>query len=240
MIYIMKLIISVDASNSLNSNSGSNQDEGDCTVPSNTCVENQEIEKIISNISKIEDVLTQELLDGQPCGASARHTVSEGEHDNNEFADYDIVEISISFVSSDEIREINSKYRDCDEATDVLSFPMWETDGTLNFGDAPHDVPLPLGDIIICPDETFKIHNEINDKTEALCLMLAHSFLHLLAWDHDTEERQQAMWKRQNEIKELIMNSIKPENSRCGAIARHIVSEVEDDKNSPSGVEDFK
>lgn len=189
----MKLIISVDASNS---NSGSNQDEGDCTVPSNTCA----VKNIIKNISKIEDVLTQELLNlNNPCG---------GEQDKG-LADYDIIEISLSFVSPDEIRKINSEYRECDEATDVLSFPMWETEGALMLDGAPRDVPLMLGDIIICPDETFRLHQEIDDKTDALCLMIAHSFLHLLAWDHDTEERQQAMWARQDDIKAKLLNSLK-------------------------------
>jgi hypothetical protein len=34
--------------------------------------------------------------------------------------------------------------------------------------------------------------------------MLAHGFLHLLAWDHDTPEKERAMWERQDRIRESL------------------------------------
>jgi rRNA maturation RNase YbeY len=63
----------------------------------------------------------------------------------------------------------------------------------------PQSLPLPLGDILICPEQVEKMHPSL-PREEALCLMLAHGFLHLLAWDHDTSEKEEAMWARQNAI----------------------------------------
>ena len=105
---------------------------------------------------------------------------------------YEEAEISLSFVSSEAIRELNRQYRDVDEPTDVLSFPMMEDE----------ELPLPvlsLGDIVICPEETARLHPELS-QDEAICLMIAHSFLHLLGYDHDTEEAQAKMWELQDRI----------------------------------------
>ena len=56
-----------------------------------------------------------------------------------------------------------------------------------------------LGDIVICPEETARLHPELCER-EAMCLMIAHSFLHLLGYDHDTEEKQAEMWALQDRI----------------------------------------
>ncbi|MBQ7267999.1 MAG: rRNA maturation RNase YbeY, partial [Synergistaceae bacterium] len=67
---------------------------------------------------------------------------------------YDKAEISITFMKPEEIRALNREYRDVDEATDVLSFPM--IDGL------PEGLPvLMLGDIVICPEKTLELHPEL-------------------------------------------------------------------------------
>ena len=38
--------------------------------------------------------------------------------------DYEFAEISLSFVTPDEIKKLNREYRNVDEPTDVLSFPL--------------------------------------------------------------------------------------------------------------------
>ena len=135
-----------------------------------------------------EPVLERELLDLCP-----------------EAARYELAEASVTLLTPEEIRRLNRDYRECDEATDVLSFPLceWEpADGRL-VPDFPTPV-LSLGDIVICPEETARLHPELPER-EAMCLMLAHSFLHLLGWDHDTEERQNVMWARQDALKARLM-----------------------------------
>ncbi len=46
----------------------------------------------------------------------------------NEALDPDLFEVSLSFSSEEEIRELNRVYRGVDDVTDVLSFPMYESE----------------------------------------------------------------------------------------------------------------
>ena len=131
----------------------------------------------------ITEILTQELQKLYP--------VSQN------FTD---AEISLTFMKPKEIRELNKTYRGVDEATDVLSFPMLD--------DMPGLPELMLGDIVICPEETSRLHPEL-DTQEAMYLMIAHSFLHLLGYDHDTEEKQAEMWELQESITAKILERSK-------------------------------
>jgi probable rRNA maturation factor len=121
----------------------------------------------------------------------------------------EIVEISISTLSSSDMRKQNKMFRDIDSSTDVLSFPMWEKNGA--FVPAPEaSCPvLLLGDILLCP-EKIKENATENGKEylEELCLVLAHSFLHLMGFDHETEENEANMWSRQEIIKSNIMGEL--------------------------------
>ena len=112
---------------------------------------------------------------------------------------YENAEISITFVKPEEIRILNHEYRDVDEATDVLSFPM-------DINENENLPVLMLGDIVICPEEVSRLHQELESR-EAMCLMIAHSFLHLLGYDHDTEEKENEMWKIQDGIKAKLLEA---------------------------------
>lgn len=124
-----------------------------------------------------------------------------------EIARYGTVELSVSLMGADAIRSVNRDYRERDEATDVLSFPLWEEDGRFAPDGAMAEL-LPLGDILICPEETARLHGDLS-REEAFCLVLAHGFLHLLAWDHDTEERELAMWSRQDAMKTRLLDALR-------------------------------
>lgn len=115
---------------------------------------------------------------------------------------YKSAEISLTFVNSDEIKNLNNDYRNINEPTDVLSFPIELEENLINMP------VLILGDIIICPEQVKILHKDLN-YTEAICLMIAHSFLHLIGWDHDTQEKQNLMWQIQDEIKIKLLNSMK-------------------------------
>ena len=124
-----------------------------------------------------------------------------------EMAGYGSVEVSVSILSPDEIRAVNRDYRESDETTDVLSFPMWEEGGHFAPDPMLAGSVLPLGDVMICPGVA-RARNDAASEAEALCLVLAHSFLHLLAWDHDTEERQAAMWARQERLRDRLLAAL--------------------------------
>lgn len=125
------------------------------------------------------------------------------------FAKYAEAEVSVSFMDSAEMREVNKTHRGIDEATDVLSFPLWEEDG--RFVPSALSELLPLGDILICSEEAERRHAALS-HAEVLSLMLAHGFLHLLAWDHDTPEKERAMWERQELLKSKLWKAL--EDSR--------------------------
>lgn len=112
------------------------------------------------------------------------------------------VEISLSVITAAEIKKVNAEYRDVDNPTDVLSFPLWEDEKGLFVPPEDWDV-LPLGDLLICLEEVQK--NAIaNKKTfeEELVLIVSHGLLHLIGRDHDTEERKASMWAEQDKIVE--------------------------------------
>lgn len=72
-------------------------------------------------------------------------------------------EVSVSFVSQQEIRELNKKYRDLDEPTDVLSFPQEDWEAEI----------VQLGDVVIC-----------EELCDDIALLVVHSMLHLFGYDH--------------------------------------------------------
>ena len=104
-------------------------------------------------------------------------------------------------MKPEEIRVLNHEYRNVDEPTDVLSFP-------LDINENENLPVLMLGDIVICPDEVSRLHTEL-DSQEAMCLMIAHSFLHLLGYDHDTQEKENEMWKVQDDIKAKLLEAVR-------------------------------
>jgi probable rRNA maturation factor len=119
----------------------------------------------------------------------------------------EVVEISISSLLPNDMKEQNKMFRGIDSSTDVLSFPMWENNG--EFLPKTECPILLLGDVLLCPEKISKNAVE-NGKEylEELSLVLAHSFLHLLGWDHETEENEANMWKRQEIIKSKIMGEL--------------------------------
>ncbi len=89
--------------------------------------------------------------------------------------------ISLSVVGERKIRELEKKYFNRDEVTDVLSFPLEEgvemptgTDG------------LNLGDIVVCypqaKRQAMQWNKLIDDEIEFLA---CHGLLHLLGVHHD-------------------------------------------------------
>ena len=109
-------------------------------------------------------------------------------------------EVSVSFVTNKEIRELNRNYRGKDEPTDVISFALEETmDDELNIVGA--DIPLVLGDIVISIDRTMEQAEDYNHSFEReLGFLTVHGFLHLLGYDHMNEEDEKVMFNKQGDI----------------------------------------
>lgn len=120
----------------------------------------------------------------------------------------DQLEVSVSFVGEDEIRELNKEYRNNDNVTDVLSFPAVENPdrGVINVEEHAADLNpetwlLNLGDIIICLPRAKAQAKEYGHSLKREVAFLAlHSLLHLLGYDHMIPEDEQQMTALQTEI----------------------------------------
>ena len=101
-------------------------------------------------------------------------------------------EISVTFTDNENIRELNKEYRDIDRETDVLSFPMDEED--------------MLGDIVISLEKAREQAEEYGHSVEReISFLCVHSCLHLLGYDHETnEEDEREMFAKQEKILKQI------------------------------------
>jgi probable rRNA maturation factor len=97
-------------------------------------------------------------------------------------------ELSVSFVEEAEIEDLHRRYMDEPGPTDVLSFPMDESDRN----EAGLRV---LGDVVIAPGVAAR--NNPADPGGEIRLLLVHGILHLLGYDHEAEDERVAMWARQ-------------------------------------------
>lgn len=92
-------------------------------------------------------------------------------------------EISVKFVSDDEIHELNREYRNVDRSTDVLSFPLGEN----GVYDINNDTGAKmLGDIVISIDHAVMQAEQYGHSLEReIGFLTVHSMLHLLGYDHE-------------------------------------------------------
>ncbi|MDI7740801.1 rRNA maturation RNase YbeY [Lysinibacillus fusiformis] len=109
-------------------------------------------------------------------------------------------EVSITFVTNEKIHEINREYRDKDQPTDVISFALEEMgEGEVEI--VGEGIPRILGDIIISTDRTKEQADDFGHSFEReLGFLAVHGFLHLLGYDHMTEEDEKVMFGKQDEI----------------------------------------
>ena len=120
-------------------------------------------------------------------------------------------EVSVTFVDNAEIREMNLKFRGIDRATDVLSFPLFDFNGEED--EPPVDELIGmLGDVVISLEQAKKQAEEYGHSFEREAAFLCvHSMLHLLGYDHETGEEDEAdMRRRQSEILDRMGLSVSP------------------------------
>ncbi len=104
------------------------------------------------------------------------------------------VEVSVALSSDAEIQALNARYRNQNKPTNVLSF----VNGMMlaNAGG-----PVFLGDIIIAY-QTLMAEARAEDKApgDHLAHLTVHGMLHLLGFDHETEEEAERMEALEREI----------------------------------------
>ena len=99
--------------------------------------------------------------------------------------------ISISFSGDKKVKELNNSFRKKRSATNVLSFPS-----NYKFNNT-----LFLGDIIFSIETILKEAKRDNKSVENhLTHLFIHSVLHLLGYEHETEEQAEKMENLEIEI----------------------------------------
>lgn len=118
-------------------------------------------------------------------------------------------EVSVRFVDNEQIRELNSQFRNIDKETDVLSFPLGEN----GVYDVNYDTGAKLlGDIVISVPKAVEQAELYNHPLQReIGFLTVHSMLHLLGYDHEKggleevhmREKEETVltqigWKRNN------------------------------------------
>ncbi|TYP78005.1 rRNA maturation RNase YbeY [Paenibacillus methanolicus] len=117
-------------------------------------------------------------------------------------------EVSLTFVTDEEIHSLNREYRNIDRPTDVLSFAIQEvTDEELDIvyevESEDEEVPLEgmLGDIIISVERAAAQAEEYGHSLEReLGFLFVHGFLHLIGYDHQDDENEAVMTRKQEAV----------------------------------------
>lgn len=112
-------------------------------------------------------------------------------------------EIDVTFVDDAEIRRLNKQFRDIDQPTDVLSFPLGENG---EYDRNPETGAAMLGDVVISLERAEKQAKDYGHSFQReVAYLTAHSVLHLLGYDH-VDGGIDAVHMREKE--ETVMNQL--------------------------------
>ncbi len=111
--------------------------------------------------------------------------------------------VAIVVTDNDYVQRLNRDYRGVDTPTDVLSFASQDGE-TLDAEFAPEaaqEIDRYLGDLIIAyPYAAAQAERHKLTIATEMRLLVVHGCLHLLGYDHDTDENQATMWAAQQTI----------------------------------------
>lgn len=110
----------------------------------------------------------------------------------------DDVELNVRLTDDATIQQLNRQFRHQDKPTNVLSFPCHSEDELIIFHGEER---LPLGDIVLAY-ETIEREAKEQHKTfqNHFIHLLIHGTLHILGFDHITDEEAEEMETREIEI----------------------------------------
>jgi probable rRNA maturation factor len=112
-------------------------------------------------------------------------------------------DVSLFFCSDAFIQELNRRFRNKDEPTDVLSFPLggaFTENGECRY--AGGDIVISL-EMLASNSKVFNV-----DEDEELRRLLIHGLLHLKGFDHATNTPEEEMLRLQERLLNEIKNHI--------------------------------
>lgn len=123
-------------------------------------------------------------------------------------------ELSLLFVDEAAIAELNLRFMDAEGPTDVLAFPIddavvagrWPDAGTAGpdrDDPDPGDMPLLLGDVVVCPAVARRqAPTHAGSYEDELALLVVHGVLHVLGHDHAEPDETAVMQERERVLLE--------------------------------------
>ncbi len=128
-------------------------------------------------------------------------------------------ELSLLFVDQANMTELNERHMGADGPTDVLAFPIdddgiergrWPDNGTGGPDRPPadlDDMPMLLGDVVVCPSVAARQAPEHagsphhgGSLDDELALLIVHGILHVLGMDHASPDEEAEMQGREREL----------------------------------------
>jgi probable rRNA maturation factor len=122
-------------------------------------------------------------------------------------------ELSVLFVDEDAIADLNRRFLGKSGPTDVLAFPIDEEPveggrspdsggtGPGYLPAEPTDLPVLLGDVVICPAVAQRnAPAHAGSYEDEVALLVVHGILHLLGMDHMDDTEAEAMEQREREL----------------------------------------
>lgn len=125
-------------------------------------------------------------------------------------------ELSMLFVDEQSMADLNERFLGRTGPTDVLAFPIDDEPG-IESGRSPDsggtgpgylpgepaDLPMLLGDVVICPAVAERnAPHHAGTYDDELALLIVHGILHLMGMDHLEDEEAEAMEQRERDLLE--------------------------------------
>ncbi len=100
--------------------------------------------------------------------------------------------LTVAFVRDRVLRELNSKFRGSDRATDVLSFPAEnERESARGVHFMGRSASEHVGDIVVSTDTALRQANDAGHSfAQEVDELVIHGVLHLCGYDHETDRGQ--------------------------------------------------
>ena len=117
------------------------------------------------------------------------------------FFEYNTISFDFLYCDSSKTHEINREYRDKDYPADIITFAIF-ADSEEKF---VFDGEINLGEVIIALDKVIgESEKKGVTKEYKLAFLISHGILHLLGFDHQTEEDYNFIIDLQNKALESI------------------------------------
>ena len=124
--------------------------------------------------------------------------------------------VSVVFVEEPVITDLNRRYRDLDEPTDVLSFTEEPAEDPWSAGrppvfEADTGEPRSLGELVVCPAVVYRYAaEERREPGRQMAWTLVHGVLHLLGYDHEVDkgemrERERVLLKDLDRLESSLL-----------------------------------